>query len=169
VLHVVTPPVGTVEWMVSASTQDSAGPQGGDFSPDTHNFLVRNWGTASLDYSVAKAAGSADWLDLPANPYGTLAQYGATAVVPVTINDKANELTPGVYTCPLIFSVGRLPGTGSPTKRYDVELLVSYKSDFNLDKQVNITDLSNFADNWLDPFDLEDLAIFAAEWMLTVP
>ena len=166
-LKIVTPPVGTVEWSVSSSSQDSAGPQGGEFSPDTHNFLIQNWGTAALDWYVAKG-GYVDWLDLPATSYGTLASR-AIVPVPVTINDKADQLEPGVYNCPLIFSVACLPGTGSPTKRYDVELLVSYKSDFNLDKQVNITDLKNLGDNWLDPFDLEDLAIFAAEWMLTVP
>jgi hypothetical protein len=186
VLRIVNAPVGTVDWTVSPFTSaKSSGRQGGAFAPVQHKYYIQNMGTASLAWSVAKRA-RADWLSLPAVTYGTVAASGVAPPVTLTVNATANGLSPGVYKCPVVFSVGCNPAVCSPTLEREVELVVTYRSDLNIDRSVNLTDLASLAGRWLDTcsgpgwcggadinassrVDLADFGKLVDEWMLKVP
>ncbi len=182
--QIIIPPANSIDWTVSpVDTVDSSGSEGGWFSPNQHSFVISNTGSTRLNWSVTKDA-LVDWLDLPGWPFGTLSPARQTSTI-VSVNAVAQTLPPGTYTCPLVFSVGCNPGGDSEYRR-QVRLTVTYRSDFDDSLTVGVSDLVEMADKWLDPcsgpgwcggIDLDfsehvglgDLAIFAGEWMLTVP
>ncbi len=176
---ITSPPAGTVDWTVSpVDTADSAGAAGGPFTPNQHGFVIFNQGAEALSFSVSKAAAT-DWLDLPAQPFGTVGAGSGTQIT-VSINAGADALPQGTYTCPLLFSIGCNPNGPSVLQR-QVRLTVGYSIDFNGDSRVDMLDWMYMADNWLEMcsgpdwcngvdldssgrVDFGDLAIFAQEW-----
>ena len=178
---ITSPPAGTVDWTVSpVETVDSTGAASGPFTPNQHGFVIFNHGTEAISFSVSKAAAT-DWLDLPAQPFGTLDPDSGTQVT-VSINTAAEALPQGTYTCPLLFSIGCNPNGPSVLQR-QVRLTVGHNIDFNGDSRLDWLDWVYVADNWLEMcsapdwcngvdldgsgrIDLGDLAIFAQEWSL---
>ncbi|MCK4341072.1 MAG: trypsin-like peptidase domain-containing protein, partial [Phycisphaerae bacterium] len=71
---------------------DSAGPQGGPFTPSSKQYLLENMGTSGFNYSVTKTQ---SWVSL-SNSSGYLSG-GGTAYVTVSINSNANSLGNGTY------------------------------------------------------------------------
>jgi len=183
-LRIAAPPDEPVTWSVTPdAAAESAGRAGGAFAPVEHTFVVSNTAATPMNWSVSKGA-AADWLDLPAATFGTL-DGGQSTPLTVSLNTAAQTLTPGAYTCPLVFSVGCNPA-GVTEYHRQVRLTVTHSSDFDGNLAVGLSDLAEMADNWLGPcsgpdwcggIDLDfsggvgigDLAIFAGEWMLSVP
>jgi hypothetical protein len=180
-LQITSPPGGTVNWTVlPTSPADSSGPEGGSFAPSQHEFVVFNTGTATLNWSVSKGA-PVDWLDLPGTTSGTLGAGNDTTVA-VNLNALAETLGSGMHICPLVFSIGCNP-TGASVLTREVRLSIGYRSDFNLDSEVDLLDWAELANNWLgscsEPdwcagmdldhsgrVDIRDLVVFAQDYFL---
>ena len=93
------PPLPVGLSVVPATGLDSAGPEGGPFSPDSVTYTLENLYDTPIDYSVSKTAA---WLDL-SNTSGTLAGHATTTVI-VSINSSADGLATGAYTDTVSFT-----------------------------------------------------------------
>ncbi|MHC4570956.1 MAG: LamG-like jellyroll fold domain-containing protein [Planctomycetota bacterium] len=79
----------------------SSGDEGGEpvpFEPSSKNYTLTNIGPTLLEWRVEATC---LWLDIDPNR-GTLLP-GDTNTVIVSINARANDLDPGIYTCQIIF------------------------------------------------------------------
>ncbi len=109
----VAPPTGM---KVSGGNFVSEGPNGGPFTPESASYLLTNFETYPLDFTVGK---SANWLSL-STAAGTI-PAGDTVEVIASINSNADSLGNGGYTDTLSF-VNTTNHDGDASK--DVELTV---------------------------------------------
>jgi GH25 family lysozyme M1 (1,4-beta-N-acetylmuramidase) len=77
----------------------SSGPQGGPFSPFSKNYTLTNTGELNLNWSVSV---NCNWVSVSQSS-GTLSP-GQSTTVRVSLNDNANSLPPGPYTCTVRFT-----------------------------------------------------------------
>jgi hypothetical protein len=109
----VAPPTGM---KVSGGNFVSEGPNGGPFTPESADYILTNFETYPLDFTVSKTA---NWLSLSTTA-GTI-PAGGEVTVTASINDNANDLGNGGYTDVIAFT-NTTNHDGDATK--DVELTV---------------------------------------------
>ncbi len=85
--------------VTSTDNLSASGLVGGQFSPSSINYTLRNPGSDPINWTAGKTAG---WVDLSAAG-GTLAG-GANTTVTVSINDNALSLAAGVYNDTVTFT-----------------------------------------------------------------
>jgi sRNA-binding regulator protein Hfq len=134
---------------------DFAGKQGGPFLPSPLTYSVRGDDLVQYDVSVQyepKPFSPSDWLTACVVPYQQTTQRCSTssivanqvgAVLPdavnVTVdNDKAKQLTPGLYFATITFQNTTTPSE-PPSTRFIVLSVRSTAHDFNGDNKSDIT------------------------------
>ncbi|MBN1125567.1 MAG: CotH kinase family protein, partial [Sedimentisphaerales bacterium] len=181
-VQIIEAPVGMVEWFVIPDPSVSfTGSQGGPFTT-SRSFTIRNTGSATLHWEVSKLS-SAAWFDLPANTSGTLTS-GQQTNITITLNSIVETLPPGIYTRTILVAVP-CTTSGSDTQQRQIRLTVYYTSDTNRDLQVDLDDWTDLAESWKrncsNPdwcdgadlnrngiVDINDLFVFAEEWLLEI-
>jgi hypothetical protein len=98
---------------------DSAGVEGGPFTPSSRTYTLANTGGSAIDWTAAKTR---TWTTLSATS-GTLAAGDSTTVT-VSINAAANTLVPGSYGDTVTFT--NTDGQGTTTR--SVALTVSQRA-----------------------------------------
>jgi hypothetical protein len=98
---------------------DSAGVEGGPFTPSSQTYTLENTGGAAIDWTAAKTR---TWTSLSATS-GTLAAGDSTAVT-VSINAAANALASGSYGDTVTFT--NTDGQGTTTR--SVTLTISQRA-----------------------------------------
>jgi hypothetical protein len=88
----------------------SSGPQGGLFSPSSKDYILTNTGELNLNWSVSV---DCNWVSVSQSS-GTLSP-GQYTTVRVLLNDNANSLPPGSYTCTVRFT-NMTNGCGNATR-----------------------------------------------------
>ena len=95
---------------------DSAGTQGGPFSPVSRTYFVDNVGVSPVNYLVSTPA---SWVSIT-NPSGTLAG-GTSSIVTVSINGGANSLPPGQANALVTFA-NTTNGVGDTTRLVSLDV-----------------------------------------------
>jgi len=108
VVGTVAPPTGL--GVSPGQGLESEGDEGGPFTPVSITYTLENHNATPIGYSVAATA---DWVDV-SNATGTLPGLG-TAMVTVSINAAANDLTTGDYIDTVSF-VNTTDGDGNTTR-----------------------------------------------------
>ena len=101
---------------------NSSGPQGGPFSPSSKQYTLKNIGGESISWS---ASVNQNWISVSSSS-GSL-NPGASTTVTVSINSKANSLSPGTYTGTVSFK-NTTNGRGDTTRT--VQLTVQQSTTF---------------------------------------
>ncbi len=179
-LQIVAPQAGTVGWTVTPeATMVLRGRKGGSLGPSDVEYTITNTGTAAIEWSAVKGI-SADWIEFHTATTGTLAA-GKTTKVDIGLNAATQNLEPGSYSCPVVFSIG-CNANGPSVYTRQIQLILSRQTDFDRNGIVDLLDWAAFAQEWMVPcpeqgecnaadfdhngiVDLGDLVIFAQDWL----
>ncbi len=122
---------------------DSAGYQGGPFTPASFDYTLTNNGTEPLTWSASHAT---SWLDV--SPTSGALEPGADAVVRVSLNADANSLAPGTHTDTLTFATEDAAEVQERAVTLDVTLIPG---------EIQVTDSVDPVDDHAVPFGLVQL------------
>lgn len=123
----VSPSIAYAMAVSPEGTTQTAGPQGGPFSPNEMTYTVTNNSLTPMQWSVATSPAT-NWLTITPSS-GTLAAKSSTTVT-VTVNANANSLSAATYARDLVFT--NVTG-GSSTLTRPVSLLVRPMAGFAWD------------------------------------